>query len=171
MSETSNPVIQIDTSMGTIVLELDAANAPLTVDNFLAYVHDGHYVGTIFHRVIDGFMIQAGGMSTDFKQKPTRPPIKNEADNGLQNKRGTVAMARTQIVDSATSQFFINVDDNDFLNFRAPTSEGYGYAVFGKVIEGLNVVDAIRQVKTGKHGPHQDVPVQPIVIDSVSVRS
>ena len=149
MSEATNPIVRIATSMGDIVLELDAANAPITVQNFIDYANDGFYEGTIFHRVIDGFMIQGGGLTADMRDKANRKaPIKNEADNGLKNERGTVAMARTQVVDSATSQFFINIDDNDFLNHTAPTPQGFGYAVFGKVIRGMEVVDKIANVPT-----------------------
>lgn len=159
----------IETSMGSITVELDDAKAPVTVKNFLDYATSGHYDGTIFHRVIDGFMIQGGGFTKAMDQKPTKAPIKNEAANGLTNKRGTIAMARTMVVDSATSQFFINLVDNDFLNFRAPTPQYYGYAVFGKVTDGMDVVDKIAKVKTGFAGPHQNVPEEPIVIKKVHV--
>ena len=159
----------IETSMGSITIELDDAKAPVTVKNFLDYAKSGHYDGTIFHRVIDGFMIQGGGFTKAMDQKPTKAPIKNEAANGLTNKRGTIAMARTMVVDSATSQFFINLVDNDFLNFRAPTPQYYGYAVFGKVTDGMDVVDKIAKVKTGFAGPHQNVPEEPIVIKKVHV--
>ena len=159
----------IETSMGSITVELDDAKAPVTVKNFLDYAASGHYDGTIFHRVIDGFMIQGGGFTKAMDQKPTKAPIKNEAANGLTNKRGTIAMARTMVVDSATSQFFINLVDNDFLNFRAPTPQYYGYAVFGKVTDGMDVVDKIAKVKTGFAGPHQNVPEEPIVIKKVHV--
>ena len=159
----------IETSMGSITVELDDAKAPVTVKNFLDYATSGHYDGTIFHRVIDGFMIQGGGFTKAMDQKPTKAPIKNEAANGLTNKRGTIAMARTMVVDSATSQFFINLVDNDFLNFRAPTSQYYGYAVFGKVTDGMDVVDKIAKVKTGFAGPHQNVPEEPVVIKKVHV--
>ncbi len=159
----------IETSMGSITVELDDAKAPVTVKNFLDYAKSGHYDGTIFHRVIDGFMIQGGGFTKAMDQKPTKAPIKNEAANGLTNKRGTIAMARTMVVDSATSQFFINLVDNDFLNFRAPTPQYYGYAVFGKVTDGMDVVDKIAKVKTGFAGPHQNVPEEPIVIKKVHV--
>ena len=155
--------------MGTIVLSLDDAKAPETVANFVQYAKDGHYDGTIFHRVIDGFMIQGGGFTRDMNQKPTREPIRNEAMNGLKNKRGTVAMARTMVVDSATSQFFINLVDNDFLDFQNPTPQGFGYAVFGSVTDGMSVVDAIAKVKTGFAGPHQNVPEEPIVIKKIIV--
>jgi len=170
MSETTNPIVRIETSMGEIVLELDAANAPITVANFIDYANDGFYEGTVFHRVIDGFMIQGGGLTADMRDKANKKaPIKNEAGNGLKNDRGTVAMARTQVVDSATSQFFINIDDNDFLNHTAPTPQGFGYAVFGKVTDGTDTVDAIRQVSTGNSGMHQDVPVETITITKVTV--
>jgi len=157
--------VKLTTSMGSIVLELDEAKAPLSVANFKKYVESGHYDGTIFHRVIDGFMIQGGGFTRDMKQKPTQPTIKNESTNGLKNMNYTVAMARTNVRDSATSQFFINVKDNDFLNYTAPTAQGWGYAVFGKVVEGQDVVDKIKKVPTGNAGPHQNVPVQPVVIE------
>ena len=170
MSETTNPIARIETSMGEIVLELDAANAPITVANFIDYATDAFFEGTIFHRVIDGFMVQGGGLNVDMRDKANKKaPIKNEAANGLKNDRGTVAMARTQVVDSATSQFFINIDDNDFLNHTAPTPQGFGYAVFGKVTDGMDTVDAIRKVKTGNSGMHQDVPVEAITIQKVTV--
>ena len=155
--------------MGTITLELDEAKAPATVANFAQYAKDGHYDGTIFHRVIDGFMIQGGGFTRDMNQKPTRAPIRNEAMNGLKNARGTIAMARTMVVDSATSQFFINLVDNDFLDFTSPTPQGFGYAVFGAVTDGMDVVDAIAKVKTGYSGPHQNVPEEPVVIRRVTI--
>lgn len=161
-------MVTIKTTKGDIKLELDAASAPETVKNFLAYVRDGFYKNTIFHRVIPGFMIQGGGMDTDFKQKTTRDPIKNEAANQLPNKRGTIAMARTSVVDSATSQFFINLTDNDFLNFRAPTPQFYGYCVFGKVVSGMEVVDAIAEAPTGSRGMHRDVPLENITILDVT---
>ena len=159
----------IETSMGTITLELDDAKAPETVANFVKYAKDGHYDGTIFHRVIDGFMIQGGGFTKDMNQKETRKPIRNEAMNGLKNLRGTIAMARTMVVDSATSQFFINLVDNGFLDFQSPTPQGFGYAVFGKVTDGMSVVDAIAKVKTGFAGPHQNVPETAIVIKKITV--
>ncbi|MCK4536489.1 MAG: peptidyl-prolyl cis-trans isomerase [Desulfuromonadales bacterium] len=168
MSE-ANPKVKIVTSKGEIIIELDAAKAPITVENFLTYVNDDFYEGTIFHRVIDGFMIQGGGMKPNMFEKKNRDQIKNEADNGLKNDRGTLAMARTQVVDSATSQFFINLSDNDFLNHQNTSPAGYGYAVFGRVTEGMDTVDAIRQVRTGNKGGHQDVPVEPITIDAVTV--
>jgi len=157
-------MIKLETSKGDIQIELDSEKAPVTVENFLGYVRSGHYDGTIFHRVIDGFMIQGGGFDHEMKQKDTREPIKNEADNGLKNEKYTLAMARTMDPHSATAQFFINVSDNFFLNHTAPNPRGWGYAVFGKVVEGQDVVDEIRKVKTGSHGPHQDVPVEPVVI-------
>lgn len=159
----------IETTMGSISLELDENKAPATVGNFAKYAKDGHYDGTVFHRVIDGFMIQGGGFTKDMNQKPTREPIRNEAMNGLKNRRGTIAMARTMVVDSATSQFFINLVDNDFLDFRAPTPQGFGYAVFGSVTSGMDVVDAIAKVKTGSFGPHQNVPETPVVIKKVTI--
>ena len=157
----------IETSMGTITVDLDDAKAPVTVTNFIEYVKSGHYDGTIFHRVIDGFMIQGGGFTKDMNQKETRAPIKNEAANGLKNARGTLAMARTMIVDSATSQFFINLVDNEFLDYRGPDPRMFGYAVFGKVTDGMEVVDRIAKVKTGFAGPHQNVPEEPVIIRKV----
>lgn len=159
----------IDTSMGTITLELNEDKAPETVRNFVRYAEEGHYDGTIFHRVIDGFMIQGGGFTKSMDQKPTHEPIRNEAMNGLKNERGTIAMARTMVVDSATSQFFINLVDNAFLDFSSPTPQGFGYAVFGKVIDGMNVVDSIAKVKTGFSGPHQNVPEETIVIKRITM--
>jgi peptidyl-prolyl cis-trans isomerase A (cyclophilin A)/peptidyl-prolyl cis-trans isomerase B (cyclophilin B) len=165
----ANPQIEIRTSMGPIVLELDAEKAPQTVDNFLQYVKSGHYEGTIFHRVIPGFMIQAGGMTADMREKPTRGAIKNEAGNGLRNAVGTIAMARTGDPHSATAQFFINVADNGSLDFRGPTQQGYGYAVFGKVVKGMDVVNRIAAVPTGTRPPHADVPLKPVVIERVQI--
>jgi len=162
-------MVKLDTNYGTIVLELDAGKAPKTVANFLQYARDGFYDGTIFHRVINGFMIQGGGMQPGMVEKQTRDSIQNEADNGLTNARGTIAMARTPDPHSASAQFFINVADNDFLNFRAPTQDGWGYCVFGKVVEGMDVVDKIKGVATGNKGYHQDVPVKDVVIESVEV--
>jgi len=158
-------MVKLQTNFGTIVLELDAARAPETVKNFLAYVESGHFDNTIFHRVIDGFMIQGGGFETGMTQKPTGAPIQNEAGNGLRNERYTVAMARTGDPHSATAQFFINVKDNAFLNHTAPSGQGWGYCVFGKVVEGMDVVDRIKAVRTGSKGPHQDVPVDEVVIE------
>lgn len=161
--------VKLQTSAGDIVLELDAEKAPVSVENFLAYVTEGFYSNTIFHRVIDGFMVQGGGFEPGMKQKPVKAPIKNEADNGLKNDAYTVAMARTPDPHSATAQFFINVARNDFLNFRAATNEAYGYCVFGKVVEGREVVDAIKAVATGTKGFHQDVPSQDVVIKKAEV--
>ena len=162
-------MVKLVTNFGNIVLQLDAEKAPATVANFLDYVNSGFYNGTIFHRVIDGFMIQGGGMQPGMQQKPTKPTIKNEADNGLKNKAYTIAMARTPDPHSASSQFFINIADNDFLNFSAPNSQGWGYCVFGKVVEGAEVVDKIAKVKTGNKAGHQDVPVEDVVIQSAEV--
>lgn len=159
----------IETSMGTITLELDETKAPVTVANFAQYAKDGFYDGTIFHRVIDGFMIQGGGFTKDMNQKETRAAIRNEAMNGLKNARGTIAMARTSVVDSATSQFFINLVDNDFLDFQNPTPQGFGYAVFGKVTDGMEVVDAIAKVRTGNVGYFQNVPAETVTIRKISV--
>ncbi len=165
------PQVILHTSKGPITIELFADEAPKSVENFLAYARDGHYDGTIFHRVIPNFMIQGGGFDADMNQKTTRAPITNEADNGLTNTRGTLAMARTSDPHSATAQFFINVTDNDFLNHRGPQSgRTWGYAVFGRVTEGLEVVDEIRQVETTSRGMHQDVPVEPVVIERVELR-
>jgi cyclophilin family peptidyl-prolyl cis-trans isomerase len=161
----ANPQVELRTSMGSIVLELEADNAPQTVENFIQYVKAGHYDGTIFHRVIPGFMIQGGGFSPEMREKPTRGGIKNEAGNGLRNTAGTVAMARTADPHSASAQFFINVADNAFLDFRAPTREGFGYTVFGKVVKGMDVVSRIAKVSTGQKPPHSDVPLKPVVIE------
>ena len=161
--------VKLTTNHGDIVIELDAEKAPETVKNFLAYVEAGHYDNTIFHRVINGFMIQGGGFEPGMKQKPTRAPIKNEADNGLKNDQYTIAMARTGDPHSASAQFFINVVDNDFLNFKSPNGNGWGYCVFGKVVEGTEVVDAIKGVKTGNAGFHQDVPKEDVVIQRAEV--
>lgn len=161
------PHVALKTSMGEIVLELNPEKAPKTVENFLRYVKDGQYNGTIFHRVIDGFMIQGGGFDANMQQKPTREPIQNEAKNGLKNAPYTVAMARTSVPNSATAQFFINVGNNEALNY--PGQDGWGYAVFGKVIKGADVVDKIRQVKTGSNGMYRDVPATPVVIESASI--
>ena len=162
-------MVKLHTNFGTIVLELDAAKAPETVKNFLAYVEAGHYDNTIFHRVIDGFMIQGGGFEPGMSQKPTNAPIQNEAANGLKNDRYTIAMARTGDPHSATAQFFMNVKDNTFLNHTAPSGQGWGYCVFGKVIEGMDVVDKIKGVKTGSKGFHQDVPVDDVIIQKAEV--
>ncbi len=167
-TEGKTPMVTIKTNHGDIKLELFEKEAPETVKNFLAYVDSGFYADTIFHRVIPGFMIQGGGMDRKFEQKKTNAPIKNEAANQLPNKRGTVAMARTNVVDSATSQFFINLVDNSFLDFKAPTPQGYGYCVFGKVVSGLEVMDAIAKVKTGTKSMHRDVPQTEVVILSIT---
>lgn len=162
-------MVKLHTNFGEITLELDAEKAPITVANFLQYVESGFYSNTIFHRVIDGFMIQGGGFEPGMSQKSTKAAIKNEADNGLKNKKYTIAMARTPNPDSASSQFFINVADNDFLNFTAPTSQGWGYCVFGKVTAGNEIVDKITQVKTGSRNGHQDVPLENVVIERAEV--
>ena len=161
--------ILMTTTVGPMTLELDADNAPKTVENFLSYVSGGFYDGTIFHRVINNFMVQGGGFTADMEQKATQAPIENEANNGLKNARGTIAMARTQDPHSATAQFFINVQDNDFLNHTGENMQGWGYAVFGKVTEGEDVLDKIRCVQTGNQAGHQDVPIEPIIIESVTV--
>lgn len=158
-------MVKLHTNFGVIGIELDADKAPVTVANFLEYVKSGAFDNTIFHRVIDGFMVQGGGFQPGMKQKDTLAPIKNEADNGLKNDKYTVAMARTSDPHSATAQFFINVGDNSFLNHTAPTSQGWGYTVFGRVVEGTDVVDQIRKVKTGSRGTHQDVPVDDVIIN------
>ena len=162
-------MVKLHTNFGEITIELDAEKAPITVANFLAYVESGFYADTIFHRVIDGFMIQGGGFTEAMSQKETNATIKNEANNGLVNKKYTIAMARTPSPDSASSQFFINVADNDFLNFSAPTSQGWGYCVFGKVVAGTEVVDKIAKVKTGNRGFHQDVPMDNVLIQRAEV--
>ena len=161
--------ILMTTTLGPMTLELDADNAPNTVENFLSYVSNSFYDGTIFHRVINNFMVQGGGFTADMEQKATQAPIENEANNGLKNARGTIAMARTQDPHSATAQFFINVQDNDFLNHTGENMQGWGYAVFGKVTDGEDVLDKIRCVQTGSQAGHQDVPVEPIIIESVTV--
>ena len=162
-------MIKLTTNHGVITLELDAEKAPKTVENFIAYVESGHYDGTIFHRVIKNFMIQGSGMEPGMNQKETRDPIENEAANGLKNVRGSIAMARTNDPHSATAQFFINVVDNDFLDFRAPSGQGWGYCVFGQVVEGMDVVDKIRAVATGNKGFHQDVPKEDVIIEKAEV--
>jgi peptidyl-prolyl cis-trans isomerase B (cyclophilin B) len=168
-SKGKHSMVILHTNKGDITLELDNEKAPLTVKNFLEYVNSGFYNGTIFHRVIDNFMIQGGGFEPGMKQKQTRAPIKNEADNGLTNDAYAVAMARTSDPQSATAQFFINVKDNSFLNFTAPTAQGYGYCVFGKVVKGQDTVDAIRKVQTGSKGMFQDVPLDDVVITKAEV--
>lgn len=162
-------MITFHTNFGDITIELDFEKAPVTAANFKKYAEDGHYDGTIFHRVIDGFMIQGGGFDMEMKQKATREPIKNEADNGLKNTLGTLAMARTMEPHSASAQFFINVKDNDFLNFRSKDTQGWGYCVFGAVKEGMDVVNKIKGVSTTTRAGHQDVPAEPVVIDKVTV--
>ena len=168
MSDT-NHAVRMQTTMGDIILDLDAEKAPVTVENFLAYVESGFFDGTIFHRVIKNFMIQGGGFTAKMDEKKTKPSIKNEAGNGLKNGKGTIAMARTQEVNSATSQFFINVANNDFLDHRDKSPNGYGYAVFGKVREGMEIVEAISKLDTGNAGFHQDVPRQPVIIEKVTL--
>ncbi|KKN62350.1 hypothetical protein LCGC14_0512620 [marine sediment metagenome] len=163
------PQVKLETNYGDIIIQLDQDKAPISVNNFLSYVEEGFYNGTIFHRVIKNFMVQGGGFTQDFDQKGTHKPIENEADNGLSNKRGTVAMARTNDPHSATSQFFINTVDNDFLDFRGKAPSGWGYAVFGEVVEGMDVVDAIREVDTTMRGPHQDVPAEDVIIINATV--
>ena len=165
------PVVELDTNMGAIVIELNEEKAPKTVENFLNYVKSGHYDGTIFHRIIDGFMIQGGGMDAEMNEKATNAPIENEADNGLKNDKGTIAMARTQDPHSATSQFFINVKDNDFLNHSGKNIQGWGYTVFGKVTSGMDVIDKMRGAPTGRFGMHADVPKEPVVINSATIVS
>jgi peptidyl-prolyl cis-trans isomerase A (cyclophilin A) len=170
----ARPVVVIETSKGVIEAELDGDKAPISVRNFLSYIEKKHYDGTIFHRVIGppkNFMIQGGGFTPDMVQKPTDPPIKNEADNGLKNDRGTLAMARTRVVDSATSQFFINLKHNEFLDHQEKSDMGYGYTVFGKVLKGMDVVDTIAQVPTGMKGMMGDVPLEPIMIKSIRVKN
>lgn len=162
-------MVELHTNHGIIKIELDAEKAPKSVENFLQYVRDGHYDNTIFHRVISNFMIQGGGFEPGMKQKATRDPIENEANNGLKNDKYTVAMARTNVPHSASSQFFINLTNNDFLNFSSPTPQGWGYAVFGKVVEGTDVVDAIKGVKTGRSGFHDDVPQTDVVIQKAII--
>lgn len=169
MEEQASPRVVFQTALGDITIELDGAKAPVSTENFLSYVSSGYFDGTLFHRVIPAFMIQGGGFDQDMHQKSTGPAVTNEADNGLKNLRGTVAMARTSDPHSATAQFFINLKDNDFLDHSAKTPQGWGYAVFGKVVDGMGVVDTIAQVKTAAHGPHRDVPADAIVITKASV--
>ncbi len=168
-SMTPDPRVKLQTNQGDIVIELNAEKAPKSTENFLNYVRDGFYDGTVFHRVINNFMIQGGGFEAGMKQKKTNDPVENEANNGLRNDRYTVAMARTSDPHSATAQFFINVADNDFLNHTAPTSNGWGYAVFGKVVDGTEVVDKIKGVKTGSRGFHQDVPAEDVIIEKATI--
>lgn len=165
----SNPLVQLETSLGEIILELDAEKAPITVENFISYARAGHYDGTIFHRVIKNFMVQGGGLTPDMQEKPTHEPIVNEAQNKLKNKTGTVAMARTQEVNSATAQFFINTEDNKFLDNTGTDPDNFGYAVFGKVVDGMDVVYTIEQQATTKVAGYDDVPKDPIVIKQVTV--
>ncbi|WP_372940729.1 peptidylprolyl isomerase [Shewanella sp.] len=164
-------MVTLHTNFGDITLQLDAEKAPLTVANFMKYVEDGFYDNTIFHRVIDGFMIQGGGFTEDMGQKRSNEAVKNEANNGLSNRKGTIAMARTSDPHSATAQFFININDNTFLDFKSETSQGWGYCVFGEVVEGLDVVEKIKAVATGNRGMHQDVPLEAVVINNVSVKA
>ena len=164
-----NPRLEVKTSRGVIVIELFQDKAPKTVANFLQYAKDGFYNGTVFHRVIDGFMIQGGGFERDMREKRTRGPIENEAANGLKNEVGTLAMARTSAPHSASAQFFINLKSNEFLNFREPTTQGFGYAVFGRVVQGTDLVNAIAKVRTGRSGQFSDVPVEPIIIEAVAL--
>ena len=166
-----NPVVVIETSMGDITIELFKDKAPISAENFLSYMNDGYYDGLIFHRVIQSFMIQGGGFTPDMKQKDTKEPIKNEAGNGISNKLGTIAMARTQVVDSATSQFFINVQDNLQLDHSDETARGFGYCVFGRVTGGMDVVDEIKKTKTTTHGQYKDVPSEPVIIKKVSLKN
>lgn len=167
----ANPQVELKTSFGVIKLELYPEKAPKTVENFLSYVKSGHYKDTAFHRVIPGFMIQGGGFTADMNEKPTRGPIKNEADNGLKNEVGTIAMARTMEPHSASAQFFINVNNNEFLNFRSADMRGYGYAVFGKVLSGMDIVNKIVAVPTGDRGMHQNVPKMPVLIEDAKIVS
>ncbi|MDD8059168.1 MULTISPECIES: peptidylprolyl isomerase [Shewanella] len=164
-------MVTLHTNFGDITLQLDAEKAPLTVANFMKYVEDGFYDNTIFHRVIDGFMIQGGGFTEDMGQKRSNEAVKNEANNGLSNRKGTIAMARTSDPHSATAQFFININDNTFLDFKSETSQGWGYCVFGEVVEGIDVVEKIKAVATGNRGMHQDVPLEAVVINNVSVKA
>ncbi len=169
ITQAETTMVKMDTNQGTIILELDADKAPTTVKNFVTYANEGFYDGTIFHRVISNFMIQGGGFTEDMSQKTTHDPIKNEANNGLKNSNGTIAMARTGDPHSATAQFFINVKDNDFLNFSSETPQGWGYAVFGKVTEGMDVVNKIKDTSTSTNGPYQDVPIEAIIIEKVTI--
>ncbi|GAB1070713.1 MAG: peptidylprolyl isomerase [Shewanella algae] len=162
-------MITLHTNHGDIKLALDSEKAPLTAANFIKYAQEGFYDGTIFHRVIDGFMVQGGGFTEQMSQKPTNAPVRNEANNGLSNKTGTIAMARTSDPHSATAQFFINVNDNTFLDFKNESIQGWGYCVFGEVVEGMDVVNAIKGVSTGNHGMHQDVPLEAVIIEKVTI--
>ncbi|MBO2564811.1 peptidylprolyl isomerase [Shewanella algae] len=162
-------MITLHTNHGDIKLALDSEKAPLTAANFIKYAQEGFYEGTIFHRVIDGFMVQGGGFTEQMSQKPTNAPVRNEANNGLSNKTGTIAMARTSDPHSATAQFFINVNDNTFLDFKNESIQGWGYCVFGEVVEGMDVVNAIKGVSTGNHGMHQDVPLEAVIIEKVTI--
>jgi len=164
MNTMASPQVELQTNLGTIRIELDAERAPLSTENFLNYVRSGHYDGTVFHRVIKGFMVQGGGFEPGMKQKPTKGEIQNEANNGLKNDKYTIAMARTSAPHSASAQFFINSTNNDFLNFKSESAQGWGYAVFGKVVAGTEVIDAIEKVKTGRKGFHDDVPLEDVVI-------
>jgi peptidyl-prolyl cis-trans isomerase B (cyclophilin B) len=166
---STTPRVKLQTNMGDMIIELNAEKAPKTVENFLSYVKEGFYDNTVFHRIINNFMIQGGGFDVGMKQKSTHATIENEADNGLKNNRYTLAMARTGDPHSATAQFFINVADNEFLNFTSPTPNGWGYAVFGKVVEGMDVVDKIKEVKTGNKGFHQDVPLEDVILEKASI--
>ncbi|WP_188074474.1 peptidylprolyl isomerase [Pusillimonas sp. ANT_WB101] len=166
---STSPRVNLQTSKGDVVIELFAEKSPKSVENFLTYVREGFYDGTVFHRVINNFMVQGGGFEVGMKQKTVHAPVENEANNGLKNEKYTLAMARTSDPHSATAQFFINVADNDFLNFTAPTPNGWGYTVFGKVVEGTEVVDSIKGVKTGSKGFHQDVPVEDVIIEKATV--
>lgn len=168
---SAESIVRIQTTMGQITIELDTEKAPISAENFLSYARSGFYDQTIFHRVIPGFMVQGGGFTADMAQKKTQATIKNEADNGLKNLRGSLAMARTQVVDSATCQFFINLSDNDFLNHQGTTPNAYGYAVFARVTEGMEIVDEIAKVATGNQGHHQDVPKEAVLIESTSIES
>ncbi len=171
LAAQDKPVVVIETSLGDITVELDQDKAPKSVENFLGYVNDGFYDGTIFHRVIPTFMIQGGGFTPGMEKKPTRAPIQNEADNGLKNRRGTLAMARTGEIHSATGQFFINVKDNSFLDYKGDSAQDYGYAVFARVTEGMDVVDKIKDVKTGSMGPFQDVPTETVLIKTIRLQT
>ena len=169
--QAKNPIVTMATSMGSFRIELDVEKAPITTKNFLDYISGGHFDGMIFHRVIPGFMIQGGGFDPQMSQKKTRAPIKNEAANGLKNVTGSIAMARTSDVDSASAQFFINLKDNDFLNHKSSSPDGFGYAVFGRVVDGMEVVRSIEKVRTGNRGTHQDVPVEAVIINSVKLEA